>query len=70
MGEHMAAISLSLCGAQIACIDLVLHVIQTAIIAVGNNGLTAILELLKIIDDFTTEEGATILQHQLIEDDR
>ena len=55
---------------NISRIDFVSHIIQTCIIAVGNNGLTAILELFKIIDDFTAEEGAAILQHQLIEDDR
>ena len=51
-------------------IDLFLHIVQAAVIAVSNDGLTALLEFIQIVDDLTAKEGAAILQHQLIEDDR
>lgn len=46
---------------QVSGINLVLNIIQTAIVTVGNNGLTAFFELIKIIDNFTAEESAAIL---------
>lgn len=52
------------------CVDLITYVIQTAVIAVGNDGLTALFELLQIIYDFTAEEGAAIFQRRLVDDDR
>ena len=55
---------------QIARIYFLLNIVQTAIVAVGNNGLTALLEFRQIIHDFTAKEGRTILQRRLIDDDR
>lgn len=55
---------------QVAGVDLVLHIIQAAIIAVGNDSLTTFLKLLKVIHNFAAEEGRAILQSRLIDNDR
>ena len=54
---------------QVAGIDLVLYIIQTAVIAVGNDSLTTFLKLLKVIHNFAAKEGAAILQRRLVDDD-
>lgn len=60
----------SVSAEQVTCVDLIPYVIQTAVIAVGNDGLTALFELLQVIYDFTAEEGAAIFQRRLVDDDR
>lgn len=53
---------------QVAGIDLLLHIVQAAIVAVGNNGLAALLELVQIVDNLAAKEGSAILQSRLIDD--
>lgn len=53
---------------QVAGIDLLLHIVQAAIVAVGNNGLAALLELVQIVDNLAAKEGSAILQSRLVDD--
>ena len=55
---------------QIARIDLLLHVIQTAVISVGKNSLTTLLKRLKVIDNLAAKERRAIFQRRLVDDDR
>ena len=53
---------------QVAGIDLLLHIVQAAIVAVGNNGLAALLELVQIVDNLAAKEGSAFLQSRLVDD--
>ena len=44
----------------VAGVDLVEDVVQTAVVAVGDDGLALCLELGEVVDDLTTEEGLAI----------
>ena len=54
---------------NIACINLILHIIQTLVIAVCNDSLTRFLELLQIINHNAAKEFLSIFQSRLINDD-
>ena len=54
---------------NISGIYLVLHVIQTDIVAVGDNGMALRLELPHVVHHSTSEEGCAILQGWLVDDD-
>ena len=53
---------------DISCIYLIFYIIQTSIIAVGNDGLALSLECCHIVHYFASEEGTAILQSWLIDD--
>lgn len=54
---------------QIPRIHFACNIIQAAIIAVGNDGLAAVFEFFKVIHNFAAEEGRTILQSRLVNND-
>lgn len=45
---------------NIASIYFILHIIQTSIVAVGNDGLALWFEGKKVVDYFAAEEGGAI----------
>lgn len=47
-------------------IDFVSHIIQTCVIAVGNNGLRDTFKLLQVIHNKRTEESTAIFQCRFI----
>lgn len=53
----MALIKCYVSTEQVACVDLFLNIVQAAIVAVGNDGLATLLELLNVIHDLTAKEG-------------
>lgn len=54
---------------QIAGVDLLLYIIEAAVIAVGNNGLTPLFERLKVVYHLAAKEGRAVLQRRLVDDD-
>ena len=46
----------SVAAEDVACINLVLYIVQAFIEAVGNDGVAETLELIKIVDDLTAKE--------------
>ena len=54
---------------QVAGVDFVLYIIQTAVVAVGDDGLAALFENVQIVHHFAAEKGSAILQSRLIDDD-
>ncbi len=59
-------IFLSVSPKQIPRINFLLHIVQTSIVAVGNNRLALRFECFQIIHDLTAEEGASIWQRGFI----
>ena len=53
----------------VAGVDLVEDVVQTAVVAVGDDGLALCLELGEVVDDLTTEEGLAIGDGGFVDDD-
>ena len=53
---------------NISCINLILYIIQTSILAVGNDGMALCLEGIQVIDNLAAEEGAAIFECWLIYD--
>ena len=54
---------------QVSRVDLVPYVIETAVIAVGNDCLALLLEIIKVVDDFAAEERFAVLESRFIDDD-
>ena len=52
---------------NISCIDLILHIIQTNIVAVGDDGMALCLEYFEVVLYSTAEEGAAFFQSWLID---
>lgn len=50
---------------QIPCVNLLLHVIQTTIVSVGNNGVGYPFEFLQIPDNPTAKEGRACRKRRL-----
>ena len=46
-----------------------MHIVQTSVIPVGDDGLAAALELIEVVDDEGTEEGGVVGQGGFIDDD-
>lgn len=55
---------------KISCIYLLLYIVQTAVIPVGNDGLAHLLELRKVIDHLAAEERIAVLQSRLVDNHR
>ena len=53
---------------DISCIYLILYIIQTSIVAVGNDGMALCLEGFEVVYYSTTEESAALFQGWLIDD--
>lgn len=54
---------------DIPCIHFVLHIVKAAIVAVGDDGMSLLLEGIKVVDDFAAEEGLAIFEGWLVDDD-
>lgn len=54
---------------NIPCINLILHIVQTNIIAVCNDSLTLHLKLCQVVYDLASKERAAILKCWLVDDD-
>ena len=54
---------------DVSCIYLFLYIVETRIIAVGDDGIGLSLELGKIIDNKAAEEGAAVFEGRLVYDD-
>lgn len=54
---------------NVPCIDLVLHIIQARVIAVGDNGLGLLFEGIQIVDYTAAKEGAAVFEGGFIDDD-
>ena len=59
----------SVAAENVACIDLVLNIVEASIIAVGNDGLALCLELVDIVDHLASEEAAAIFECWLVDYD-
>ena len=55
---------------KISCIYLLLYIVQTTVIPVGNDGLAHLLELRKVIDHLAAEERTAVLQSRLVDNHR
>ena len=53
---------------KISCIYLLLYIVQTTVIPVGNDGLAHLLELLQVIDYPAAQKSAAIFQCRLIDE--
>ena len=54
---------------NIARINFILYVIETSVIAVGDDGLALSLELIKVVNDLTSEERFSIGNRGFVDDD-
>ena len=54
---------------DISCIYLILYIIQTNIVAVGDDGMALCLEDFEVVLYSTTKKGAALFQGWLIDDD-
>ena len=55
---------------DVAGVDLCPHVVQAWVVAVGDDGLRAALELRQVVDHHAPEERAAVLQRRLVDDQR
>ena len=53
---------------NVSSVDLILYIIQTSIVAVGDDGMTLCLEGFKVVLYSATKEGAAFFQGWLIND--
>jgi len=53
----------------ISCIHFFLYIIKAFIVSVGDNGMTTLFEIFKVVDNKATEEGCAIFKRRLIDDD-
>ena len=54
---------------DISCIDLILYIVETCIIAVGYDGICLRLKLGEVVDNEAAEECAAVFEGWLIDDD-
>ena len=52
---------------NITCVNLLLNIIQTRVIAVGNNSLTLFLECIQVVDYAATKESTTIFKSGFVD---
>ena len=53
---------------DVSCINLILYIVQTSIIAVGDDGMALCLEGFEVVLNSATKEGAALFQGWLIDD--
>lgn len=53
----------------ISCIHPLLHIIEAAVVAIGNDGVADGFETSEVVDDFAAEEGRTVFEGWLVDDD-
>ena len=66
----LTKLSLSVSVEDVAGVDLCPHVVQAWVVAVGDDGLRAPLELRQVVDHHASEERAAVLQRGLVDDQR
>ena len=54
---------------EVSCINLILYIVETRIIAVGDDGIGLSLELGEVVDYKAAKEGAAVFEGRLIDDD-
>lgn len=54
---------------NIACVNIVFNIVKAGIIAIGDNGVEHLLELVEIIDNKGAEESFAIIQGGFVDDD-
>ena len=54
---------------DVSCINLILYIVETRIIAVGDDGIGLSLELGEVVDYETAEECASVFKSWLVDDD-
>ena len=54
---------------DVARVDLVADIVEDRVVAVGDDGLASLLELLQVINNKTAEESGAIVQRGLVDDD-
>lgn len=54
---------------NISCVNLVLHVVEARVVAVGDDGVGEFLELVEVVDDFGAEECGAVFEGRFIDDD-
>ena len=54
---------------DVSCINLILYIVETRIIAVGDDGIGLSLELGEVVDYKAAKEGAAVFKSRLIDDD-
>ena len=59
----------SVSSENIPGIDFLFYIVQTAVVAVGNDGVGLLFEVLQIVYDYRSEEGTAIFQCGLVDDD-
>ena len=52
---------------NVAGVDLVLHIIEARVVAVGDDGIRLFLELVQVVDHHGAEEGRAVLKGGLID---
>ena len=66
---HDAGLINLISSEDVSCIYLFLYIVETRIIAVGNDGIGLSLELGEVVDNKAAEEGAAVFKSWLIDDD-
>ena len=59
---------LSVATEQVSCIDLILNIVQTGVVAVGYDRVATALELIQVVYYLAAKECVTILESGLIDD--
>ena len=67
--KHSRIIQESVSPENIPGIDLLPHIVQTAVVPVGDNGFRLLLEPLQTVHHPRTEESRPVLQRRLVNDD-
>ena len=59
----------SVSAENVASIDFFLYIVQTSVVAIGNDGLRLGLECLQVIDNLAAEEGGAVFEGWFVDDD-
>ena len=55
---------------DVACVDLLFHIVEHTVVTVGHNSLTSPFELLQVVHNQTAEEGGAIVERRFVYDNR
>ena len=59
----------SVSSENIPGIDFLFYIVQTAVVAVGNDGVGLLFEVLQIVYDYRSEESTAVFQCGFVDDD-
>ena len=68
-GPTSALVLRLIASEDVARVDFLLHVFQTVVEAVGNDGLALKLKLFEIVNNFTAEECCAVFKSWLVDND-